>query len=375
MMLRTSGFLLAGALLALPLDAQGTLGTQGFGYPTGQLSAASSAVGGSTAEIDPASPLNPANLGRPLRYSIYLQYEPEFRRTTVGGTSESTTAVRFPGFLMSGAIGRFTLGASFSTLLDRTWSNVYSDSLVIDGTRVASTLIAGSDGAMNDARFAASYWVNPRLQVGLGLHAISGENRVQFGRFFEDTSGLGNVSQSSVINFAGRALSAGIVGAPNSTILIGASVRLGGGLTAEQADEPLSTARVPSRYGVTAAYFGIPNTTLAARVQHTKWTALRDLATTQTSVFDAMDIGLGVDVLGPRIGSSVTIARLGFRDRTLPYGVAGNQVSERSITGGFGIPLANGRGQIDLSAQRAMRKAGGASERAWLISIGLGIRP
>ncbi|MBL8997787.1 MAG: hypothetical protein JNL44_10775 [Gemmatimonadetes bacterium] len=375
MMRRVLLLLAFAAGASLDARAQGALAVQGFGYPTGQLSAASLGLGGANAEIDPASPLNPANLGRPTRYSIYLQYEPEFRRTTIGSNSSNTTTIRFPGFLMSGAIGRFTLGASFSTLLDRTWSNVYTDTIVIDGTPQSSTLIAGSDGAMNDARFASSFWINPRLQVGLGVHAISGENRVQFGRFFADSSGLGNVSQSSVINFSGRAFSLGVIGAPTSNLLLGASARIGGDVTAEQADEPLSEAKVPSRFGVTAAWFGIPNTTIAARVERTEWTALDGLSTAATTLFDATELGLGVDVVGPRIGQAFSTARIGFRDRTLPYGVNGEQVSERSLSGGVAIPLARGRGNIDLALQRATRKAAGATEKAWFLSIGLGIRP
>lgn len=363
------------ALSASEAAAQGALAIQGFGYPTGQMSAASLGVGGATAEIDPATPINPANLGRPTRYSIYMQFEPEFRRTTVAGNSERTNTIRFPAFLVSGAIGRVTLGASFSTLLDRTWRNVYQDSVVVDGRLVPSTLQAGSNGAMNDARFAASYWVNPRLQLGLGVHAISGENRVEFGRFFTDTAALGDVSQSSVINFSGRALSAGVIAAPSAKLLIGASMRLGGQLSAEQAGEPLSEAEVPSRYGITAAWFGIPNTTLSARVEQTKWTAMRSLGSAQMSVFDATELGLGLDVVGPRFAGAFTTARLGFRDRTLPFGVNGEQVAERTLTGGFAIPLARGRGQVDLAVQRAARKAAGATERAWVLSIGLGIRP
>lgn len=377
--MRRHRFLLVLAALAASAAsdaaAQGALAIQGFGYPTGQMSAASLGVGGATAEIDPASPINPANLGRPTRYSIYVQYEPEFRQTTVAGTSERTNTIRFPAFLVSGAVGRFTLGASFSTLLDRTWRNIYQDSVVVDGRLVPSTLQAGSDGAMNDARFAASYWVNSRLQLGLGLHAISGENRVEFGRFFTDTAALGDVSQASVINFSGRALSAGVLAAPSSKLLIGASMKLGGHLSAEQAGEPLSEADVPSRYGISAAWFGIPNTTLSARVEQTKWSAMRSLGSAQMSVFDATELGLGVDVVGPRLAGMNTTGRFGYRGRTLPFGVNGEQVSERSLTGGFAVPLARGRGQVDLALQRAARKVAGATERAWVLSIGLGIRP
>ena len=39
------------------------------------------------------------------------------------------------------------------------------------------------------------------------------------------------------------------------------------------------------------------------------------------------------------------------------------------------VPFARGRAQVDLALQRATRSAAGADEKAWFVSIGLGIRP
>ena len=49
------------ALVAMPsvVMAQGTLSTQGFGYPPGQLSTRSLATGPGIGEFDPDSQLNP----------------------------------------------------------------------------------------------------------------------------------------------------------------------------------------------------------------------------------------------------------------------------------------------------------------------------
>src|SRR5688572_30643060 len=63
------------AALARGIGAQGTLGSQGFGYPPGQLSVLSRSVGGATAEVDPLSPINPAALGLLRRGGLYLQSE------------------------------------------------------------------------------------------------------------------------------------------------------------------------------------------------------------------------------------------------------------------------------------------------------------
>jgi hypothetical protein len=136
------------ALLPGALGAQGGLSIQGYGYPTGQLGSASLALGGATAELDPTTALNPAALSIPSRYSVYMQFEPEFRRTTFGAGAASTTTMRFPAFVVAGGNRRFTAGASATTFLDRTWSNIYSDSQLVGGSLLPSVLAATSNGAI-----------------------------------------------------------------------------------------------------------------------------------------------------------------------------------------------------------------------------------
>ncbi len=357
------------------LAAQGALAVQGFGYPTGQLGAGALAAGGGPAEIDPSSALNPATVGILARFAIYMQYEPEFRTTRLGSASDRSTSVRFPAFMVTGSIGRFTGGLAATTLLDRTWNNVYSDSQNVGGEWIPSTITAGSNGAITDVRAAGSWWFTPRVLVGAGVHALTGENRIRFGRSFPDSTGVGDVAQVSTISYGGRAVSVGAVLFPRDGIVIGASARFGGAMDARQDDLELGEATVPSRFGVTVAYTGIPNTTFSARYDRTNWSSMRDLGTAQLSVFDATEVGLGVEVLGPRIGGSASYARLGFRDRGLPFGLGDEQVGERALSGGFSLPLARGRGQIDLGLQRATRSAAGATEKAWNLSIGVGIRP
>ena len=363
------------AILPGALRAQGGLAIQGYGYPTGQLGSASVALGGSTGELDPSSALNPAALSIPTRFSVYMQFEPEFRRTAVGSRAERTATMRFPGFIVTGGNRRFTVGASATTFLDRTWSNVYSDSQLVGGTLLPSVLAASSNGAITDVRAAVAYWLNARVQVGLGVHALTGENRLAFGRSFPDSTGVGGVTQLTTINYSGRALSMGAIFLPTKVLAIGASARLGGGMEARQDEAALADAQVPDRLGVTFAYTGIPNTTIAARFDRTGWSAMRDLGTARMSVFDANDIGIGLEVMGPRIAGAPSYARLGLRDRGLPFGVNGEKVGERSFSGGIAIPVARGRGQFDISLQRSSRSAAGAKEKALFLSIGLGIRP
>jgi hypothetical protein len=369
--------LLCAALLAAPVVAagQGVVSMQGFGYPPGQMGAGALGIGGSTAETDPASLLNPAAIGAANRFAMYLHFQPEFRRTEVGGASASSRAVRFPGFIATGGVRRFAFGLSFSTFLDRTWANSYADSQVVGGETVPSTLRASSDGAINDARFAVSYVVNRRVQVGIGLHALSGQNRIIFGRTFPDSLGIGDVLQSSSISYVGRTFSGGVILQPSATILVAASGRFGGEIDADQGGTEFARADVPSRIGIGVSYLGIPNTVLASRVDRITWSDLAPLGSDATTTFDATEFSLGAESGGPSINGQLTMLRLGYRRRTLPFGADGDQVSESAFTGGLGVPLSRGRSQVDLTAQRATRTGGGATEKAWLLSIGLGIRP
>ncbi len=374
---RLLGAASAAAILLSPMTAmsQGALGVQGLGYPTGQASTASVGMGAASAEADPSSALNPAALASAGRYSVYVQFEPEFRQTRGAGGRDNAATMRFPGF--SGTFGyrRFVAGVGFSTLLDRTWTNTYSDSMDVGGVTYPSSLRASSDGAINDARFAASYRVHERLLVGAGIHVLSGENRLAFGRAFPDSTGLGSIAQSSIVNYSGRTFSAGVLARPIAGLIVAASGRFGGKLDSELDNDDLAEGAAPSRYGLGLTWIGIPNTVLSARVDRTAWTDMRDLVSDTLPLFDATEIGFGAEVAGPRLFDLPTAVRLGFRDRELPFGVQGEQVSERSFSGGLGMPLARGRAQLDLALQRSARKAAGVTERSWFVGIGLGIRP
>ena len=361
--------------LALTAQAQGSVATQGYGYPTGQLSAAANGGGGAAAEIDAASAINPAALAAGARYSVYMQFEPEFRSTRLGGSEERVRVMRFPGFSASGGWGKFAAGVSFTTLLDRTWLNQYADTQSVGGIATPSSVIASSDGGITDARFAVAYALRPRLQVGLALHALSGQNRIVFGRTFSDSSGLGSAEQSSTLNFGGRGLSLGVIGMPIEDLVIGASLRTSGPLSVRQDGQSLASADLPSRMGIGASWIGIPNTTLSVRFDRTRWTRMAALGSTRMSTFDATDLGAGLEVVGPRIAGGATALRIGFRDRGLPFGVDGTAVGERTTSGGLSVPLGRSRGQIDLGLQRATRTSSVATEQAWLLSLGFGIRP
>ena len=375
-----SRFAVASALcFAAPaLYAQGALSLQGFGYPGGEISTRVLGTGGSLADFDANSPINPAALLVGSRATVYLQYDPEFRWVTGTGLNASTVTARFPLFLISGRMGQARFSLSYASFLDRTWTNTYQDTQVVGTLRVPSTVTAVSSGGISDIRAAMSWTFSSRLTVGAAIHVFPGENRIVFGRSFpSDSTSFGAFSQVSAFNYSGSAVSFGLIATPIDHINLGVSGRYGFSMHVHQGDSTtVGDANVPNRISFSGAYDGITGTILSARYGTEKWSAMRGLGSAGLSVFDATEFSAGLETGGPRIGAVPMAVRLGYRARQLPFGVGAQQVSEKEFTGGVGIPLASGRTALDLSVAHALRSANvGLSETGWIFSLGIAIKP
>jgi hypothetical protein len=381
------------AALAVPLSvglagrvaAQGNLSTFGFGYPPGQLSARAQGTGGAIAELDPVSALNPAALLNWGGSAVYFQIEPEFRRVDFQGTTDQTTTARYP--LTAAALGlgsRWMVGVAASTFLDRSWATAAATIHQIGDESVRGTTTFRSQGAINDIRVALGWATRPWLRVGIGVHALTGQNRLTVIDRFDDTVRYQPLQQDTTISYAGAALSGGVELRAGRVASVAASARVGGRIRAESGDVTLGRGTVPNRFGLTLAYLGITNSAIAVRTAYDQWSSLEGLGRPGLRAVDAWDTSVGADVAGPRFGADrVIMLRTGFRWRTLPFAIIGtggdadgNAVRERSFSAGVGTAFARGRAAVDLSAIRATRDAGlDVDERAWILSIGMSVRP
>ena len=372
---------LALALLALShrAAAQGNLNGQGLGYPTGQLSARSEGTGGAIAEIDPMSLVNPAALAFIGNTTLFFQIEPEFRTIVTGTTTDNTTTARYPLFAAVIPLGSsWAIGVSSATLLDRTWTTETPSVLVLGADTVNSTFTYGSSGSINDLRIALAWTPLAYMRVGIGGHLISGSDRVFVGHTFTNNAAFGNFADSSTLGFDGGAFSAGFELVAPKLAIASFSMRKGGRLNATRSDTALGHATVPDRMSFSLAYIGAAGSEVAFRAAHDKWSSLNGLNRGAAQATDTWDTSVGADVAGPHLGSQPLMLRLGGRWRTLPYEVGPNnsKVKEQSLNGGLGTTFAGGRVVTDLTLAHARRDAGiGITERAWTLSIGVGIRP
>ena len=360
---------------ASPLGAQGSLAQQGFGYPMG-LSARSIGTASALGEIDPQTPLNPAAIVLAGRSSAYAQYDPEFRTVTVGGVESKTTTGRFPMFTVTGHTGPATFALSFSSLLDRTWSNTYADTQVVGGTPIASTVVTQSQGGIADASAAMAWSFSEKVHIGAALHVYPGQNRVTAGRNFVDTNSTGNFAVTNNYAFSGAGLSLGAVVQAMPHLVLSGDVRAGGDLTMRLGDSTvIGKGKVPFRFGLSAAYDGIAGAIFAVRLGSDKWSDLAGLGSSSLGAHDATDLSVGTEIAGPRISDVPVLLRAGFRTRGLPFTWNGSAVNETSFAGGVGIPIVGARAILDLSVAHASRESGIVRERSLSASIGVGIRP
>lgn len=370
------------AVTSAAASAQGTLSTQGFGYPPGQFSTRSLATGGAISEFDFDSPVNPASIGLAGEPRLFLQYEPELRRLTNGSASSNTTTSRFPVISALVPAGTHTtLGLSVSTYLDRSSGTQVVRTLDVAGVLATSTETNRVEGSMNDVRLAIGYAPNQKVQVGLGGHVFTGRNRDSFLQTFPDTLKFSAISQTTNLDFTGFGVSAGVLLKPSRILGIGISGLKGAKISTHIGDTLVSEANIPDRISAGISYEGIPGSSISARVSREMWSKLNGLAgSTGSKAADAWDSGVGIEALGPSIAARQTILRLGARYRTLPYQAASEQVKELAFTGGIGAQFFRNRAAFDFGLEYASRKSDASSlsalkEKAYIFSFGLRVRP
>ena len=367
---------LVASCVAAPLAAQGSLSLQGFGYPTGQISARAAGTASALAETDPSSPINPGALPAGGRSVFSFQIDPEFRHVIVGGRGVSTKTVRFPVITFGAKAGtRGFIAASFATLLDRTWDASYSDTVQVGVDHVPSTVSTSVRGAINDARIAYAWTFSERLQVGVAFHAFTGGNRMRLERLFADSTTFGTLSQFTNLSYAGSAVSAGVVSRVLEHWYAAGSLRLGGTMRTRLDDSLATHANAPNRFGASLTYDGIPGSQLAVRVAHEQWSRMQSLGTAALNARDVTELAVGADIAGPKFQGAVTQVRLGARSRDLPFGWNGHAVSEQTLAFGAGSTFARGWASFDVSLQRSARKGGGLRETGTILSVGLTVRP
>ena len=370
---------LAAASLLCPVAAvaQGTLSTLGFGYPVGGGSIRTNGTAGAFGEFDALSTVNPAAIGGTSRVVLSAQAEPERRTVTTGTVRERASVQRVPllGVLFPAGKG-LGVGITATTFLDRSFVTTTAGSVAIDGRPVPTSDFENAKGAISDLRGAVG-WQRGRLRLGVAGHVFTGSHLVARTRTFSDSSQYGGVVDSSRATFYGQALSmGGELRLPAGVAVMG-SWRAGGSMDARIRDTVRVSGAVPRRLGMAVRYEGIPGSVFAVGVEQLRWSDMASMGSAVLRTQDATNWHAGAEVAGPRLRGVPVLVRAGMARSALPFGTAALAVRETRASAGLGVPIARESATLDLSVQRAVRtpSTGAAREQAWLLGIGLQVRP
>lgn len=371
-------------VLALPsasLSAQGSISMLGFGYPMNGLSVRAAGTAGALAEFDLLSPRNPSSLTTLNRFALAISAEPEFRTLTYKSLKESNTIQRIP--LVMAAVrlsSRAVVSFSSSGFLDRNFTTQSTGEALIGNQVVPTRDISDVRGSISDLRGALGWRINSRISLGIGGHVFTGTNRLNLLRQFDDSTGFGAVNETSGLQFFGKALSFGGTALLPKGFSAAATYRAGFSLEADNGDSVLTTANVPDKLSAGLLYRGLPGAVFSANVDQNKWTDMQKLGSSLLQTHDATNWSLGAEISTGKVRGTPVLLRAGTGKNTLPFGLNSGIVSEMRFSAGAAVAITNpGRDQavLDFSLQRANRKLSGSSakEGAWMLGIGLQIRP
>ena len=382
-LMRRSALALAvlAASLAGEAAAQSSqFGIRGPGIPGRGLSARALGTGGSYGLLDPESGQNPAALGQVTTLTAVFTGVQSFRTSENPAGEATGRDSRFPQTMVAGPLRRvpMTIGFGYGTYASRDFSLATTDSITVGGTRLGVSDTLASRGGLTDIRLAASYRLPSDWTFGVGLHAITGSNRIQVRRVFGDSAYL-PITQRSEVSYSGVGLSLGVTRAWRS-VAVAVMGRTDGRVRVNRDTTLVSRIDLPSTVGASVRWRPAAKLDLMGQGTYRTWSdANQDLVDQgATGAESTIDLAFGGQFTrDPRRPGSLPL-RFGGRYATLPFPTAlgAEQPKEVGVALGTGVQFAGNRAAVDLALEHVWRSAGPQyRERAFQVVVGVSIRP
>jgi hypothetical protein len=367
--------------MAMPAAAaaqSSQLQVRGLGLPGRGISARATATGGAFGMFDSESSLNPAALGSVQAVTAGFTGIQSFRSVDLPGASESLRESRFPLMTIAGPTRRVpvVLGISYSNYTDRDFTLASGDTLDLRGAPVAVFDTLSSRGGLSDLRVAGAYRF-PRTTLGGGIHIITGSDRLQSKRAFEDPSYL-PVSEKTELSYAGVGASLGVIHQLGGGLAVAALARSDGHVGVDRDSTRVSEMDLPYTLALGARWQLSPRLALAGQGIVRTWSATNSdlLAAGAPGSENTIDVSFGAEYVGDPKRPSRRPLRLGGHYATLPFLLeAGRQPTELGVAAGSGLRFAQDRAGVDLALEYLRRSAGEFKERSFQVTIGVSVRP
>ncbi len=351
-----------------------------LGIPQPPLSARAVGMSGSVGLLDGMSGTNPAAITSVIGLTVGFNFFQDWRSSTTPGGTGSGSDAGMPYVTVVNRIKEtpYYLSGSFGSYTDRDFGFVTTDSTPVNGTPVGYRDSLESRGGTSDVRLAVGYRNGKTLAVGFGMHFITGSNRFTLVRTFGDTA-FTPVLQRSELAYNAIGFSLGAVYHPREPLLLTAVVRRDGTMNVDRDSLQAYTYTLPWTFAGGAQYQLGNRGTINAEVSYTTWSDANDelVASGGVGADNVFNASLGAEIPTSPLNPARFPVRVGVRTRQLPFPLsAGEQPTEFSVSAGSGGRFAKGHAAFDLALQRLWRKSdGGFSEDAWIVTIGLTLKP
>jgi hypothetical protein len=354
-------------------------GVRGLGLPGRSLSVHALATGGSFGLFDPESSLNPAALaGFPALTAVFSGME-DFRHVENPAGTASVRESRFPQMAVGGQIRRYplALGLGFSNYTSRDFTLATADTVPLRDILIPVHDTVTSKGGLSDLSIGVAYRIQEHWAVGGSFHILTGTNRVSAHRSFADTV-YQPTSQNSEISFAGVGVELGMMRSFGPRFAVAAIARSDGRARVDRDSADVSRVDLPYTFGLGLRWQVRPKLTLASQGLFRTWSGANSDLLEQggTGADNTFEVAFGGEFTPDVRRPARRPLRFGVRYGSLPFPlVIGGQAHEFGLSIGSGVRFAQERAGIDLGVEHVWRAAGPYSERAFLVSVGVTVRP
>lgn len=354
-------------------------GVRGLGFPGRGLSVRALGSAGAFGLFDPESSLNPATLGSLRTLTSVFTVTQSFRHEENPAGTASVRDTRFPLVSVAGPVGQSSaaIGLSYSNYTSRDFTLVSSDTIILRGAPVGVSDSFSSRGGLSDLRLAGAYRIKDVWAFGAGFHVITGSDRLESRRAFSDPNYL-PTRQTSELSYAGVGVSAGLERQFGSRFGIAALARSDGHVNVDRDSLRVGTIDLPYTFGLGLRWVPTPQLDLGAQTIVRTWSGANSdlLAQGGIGANNTYEVAAGAEYTSDPKRPLRRPLRLGARYATLPFLlVPGQEGHEFGVSVGSGMSFAQSRAGIDLALEHVWRSGGAYSERAFLLSVGISVRP
>ena len=361
-------------------DAQSSLfGVRGLGFPGRGLAVGAEGSSGAFGLFDPESSLNPASIGAAAALTSVFTIAQSFRHSETPAGTASLRDTRFPQLSVVGPVRQSgaALGISYSNYTSRDFTIATQGTIDLRGVPVGVTDSFSSRGGLSDFRLAGAYRVHDRWTFGAGFHIITGSDRLGSSQVFSDSSFL-STAQRSEISYAGVGFSAGVVRQFGSRFSVAALLRTDGHVNVDRDSARVGTIDLPYSFGLGMRIQPTAKLEVAAQSVIRTWSGANSDLLQQggTGAENTIELAAGARYTPDLKRPYRRPLRLGARYATLPFPlVQGQQGHEFGVSIGSGIRFAQQHAGVDLALEHQWRSEGAYSERGFILSIGVSLKP